>query len=90
MLLSMRGFFFNEGEAVAASKILPAPAPKAFEVDRQHLIDSVGDALYASKIVSDAQGLDLLGTAGKFYGRNLNFGDIATICAAGASFAQRS
>ena len=64
---------------VAASKILPAPETTPFTGDRQHLIDSVRDALYASKIVSYAQGLDLLGTAGRFYGWNLNFGDIATI-----------
>ena len=37
------------------------------------------DALYASKIVSYAQGMDLLGAAGKQYNWNLNFGDIATI-----------
>jgi len=64
---------------VAASRILPAPEVIPFAGDRQHLIDSVRDALYASKIVSYAQGLDLLGTAGRFYGWNLNFGDIATI-----------
>jgi 6-phosphogluconate dehydrogenase len=64
---------------VAASKILPAPEAEPFTGDRQKLIDSVRDALYASKIVSYAQGLDLLSTAGKFYNWNLNFGDIATI-----------
>jgi 6-phosphogluconate dehydrogenase len=64
---------------VAASKILPAPVVKPFSGDRQGLIDSVRDALYASKIVSYAQGLDLLGTASRFYGWELNFGDIATI-----------
>lgn len=64
---------------VAASKILPAPEVAPFSGDRQKLIDSVRDALYASKIVSYAQGLDLLATAGKFYGWELNFGDIATI-----------
>ncbi len=64
---------------VAASEILPAPEPKTFTGDRQLLIDSVRDALYASKIVSYAQGLDLLATAGKFYGWPLSFGDIATI-----------
>ena len=64
---------------VAAAKILPEPVVKTFSGDRQGLIDSVRDALYASKIVSYAQGLDLLGTAGRFYGWELNFGDIATI-----------
>jgi 6-phosphogluconate dehydrogenase len=66
-------------QRVAASKILPAPEVAAFTGNRQELINAVRDALYASKIVSYAQGLDLLATAGKFYGWNLNFGDIATI-----------
>jgi 6-phosphogluconate dehydrogenase len=66
-------------QRVAASKVLPAPEVAPFQGDRQKLIDAVRDALYASKIVSYAQGLDLLGTAGKFYGWDLNFGDIATI-----------
>jgi len=64
---------------VAASKILPAPEVVPFSGDRQQLIDSVRDALYASKIVSYAQGLDLLATASRYYNWNLNFGDIATI-----------
>ncbi|MFY8217008.1 MAG: decarboxylating NADP(+)-dependent phosphogluconate dehydrogenase [Chthoniobacterales bacterium] len=66
-------------QRVAASEILPAPEVAPFAGNRQELIDAVRDALYASKIVSYAQGLDLLATAGKFYGWNLNFGDIATI-----------
>ena len=66
-------------QRVAASKILPAPEVAPFAGNRQELINAVRDALYASKIVSYAQGLDLLATAGKFYGWNLNFGDIATI-----------
>ncbi len=68
-----------KAKRVAASRILPAWPPKPFVGDRAELIAAVRDALYASKIVSYAQGLDLLGTAGKFYGWDLNFGDIATI-----------
>ena len=64
---------------VAASKILTGPADKPFTGDRQALIDAVRDALYASKIVSYAQGMDLLGAAGKQYKWDLHFGDIATI-----------
>ncbi len=37
------------------------------------------DALYASKIISYAQGMDLLGAAGRQNNWGLNFGDIATI-----------
>jgi 6-phosphogluconate dehydrogenase len=66
-------------DRVEASKILPHPSPKPFTGDRQKLIDAVRDALYASKIVSYAQGMELLGAASNAYQWHLNFGDIATI-----------
>src|SRR5438477_742280 len=69
----------RKDERVAASKILPQPKPKKFSGDKKGLIDAVGNALYASKIVSYAQGMELLGAASKQYNWNLNFGDIATI-----------
>ncbi len=64
---------------VAASKILTGPADKPFTGDRHALITAVRDALYASKIISYAQGMDLLGAAGRQYQWDLHFGDIATI-----------
>ena len=69
----------RKDERVAASKILPQPAPKKFSGDKKKLVDAVRNALYASKIVSYAQGMELLGAASKQYSWNLNFGDIATI-----------
>ena len=66
-------------ERVAASRLLSGPSPKPFAGDRTVLIDAVRDALYASKIVSYAQGMDLLAAASKRYHWNLCFGDIATI-----------
>ena len=69
----------RKDERVAASKILPQPKPKKFTGDRKQLTDAVRNALYASKIVSYAQGMELLGAASKQYNWNLNFGDIATI-----------
>src|SRR6266702_308992 len=69
----------RKDERVAASKILPQPKPKQFTGDRKKLVDAVRNALYASKIVSYAQGMELLGAASKQYNWNLNFGDIATI-----------
>jgi len=62
-----------------ASKQLPAPAGYKYSGDRQKLVDAVRDALYASKIISYAQGFTLFAAASKQYGWNLNFGDIATI-----------
>src|ERR1700716_925374 len=69
----------RKDERVAASKILPQPKPKKFKGDRAQVITCVRNALYASKIVSYAQGMELLGAASKQYNWNLNFGDIATI-----------
>lgn len=68
-----------KADRVEAARTLPAPAVPAFSGDRQALIDAVRDALYASKIISYAQGFVQLGAAGAEYGWNLNFGDIATI-----------
>jgi 6-phosphogluconate dehydrogenase len=66
-------------ERVEARKVLPAPSPKQFSGNRSELIDAVGDALYASKIISYAQGFVQLGAASKLYDWDLNFGDIASI-----------
>jgi len=62
-----------------AASILPGPKPAPFEGDRDAFIESVRQALYASKIVSYAQGLALLGAASKEYNWNLSVGNIAAI-----------
>ena len=69
----------RKDERLAAAKILPQPTPNKFTGDRKKLVEAVRNALYASKIVSYAQGMELLGAASKQYNWNLNFGDIATI-----------
>jgi 6-phosphogluconate dehydrogenase len=69
----------RKADRVEASKILPQRVAKPFDGDRQKLIDAVRDALYASKVVSYAQGMELLGAASVSYSWHLNFGDIATI-----------
>ena len=66
-------------QRVEASKILPQRQAKPFAGDKQKLIDAVRDALYASKIVSYAQGMELLGAASLTYKWKLHFGEIATI-----------
>jgi 6-phosphogluconate dehydrogenase len=66
-------------ERVAASDILPKRKPVKFDGDKQKLISAVKDALYASKIVSYAQGMSLMGAGSTQNNWNLNFGDIATI-----------
>jgi len=66
-------------ERVAASKILPQPRILKFKANRPRFIDAIRDALYASKIVSYAQGMELLRSGSTEYKWNLNLSDIATI-----------
>jgi len=63
-------------ERVEASKLLSGPAPQ-FEGDKQAFIDDLREALYASKIISYAQGYMLMRAAAVEYGWNLNYGGIA-------------
>ena len=61
---------------MSASKVLGKPYAK-FEGDRTEFIENLKNALYASKIVSYAQGYTLMRSAAKTYGWNLNYGGIA-------------
>jgi len=63
-------------ERVAASKQLPG-AGTTFEGDKVQLVADLEQALYASKIVSYAQGYQLMRAAAAEYGWNLNYGGIA-------------
>jgi 6-phosphogluconate dehydrogenase len=61
---------------VEAAKQLSGPKP-TFSGNREAWIDDLKNALYASKIVSYAQGYLLMREAAKEYGWNLNYGGIA-------------
>ena len=63
-------------DRVEASKIIHGPKPK-FEGDKKQFIDDLRKALYASKIISYAQGYILMRYAAEEYGWNLNYGGIA-------------
>ena len=65
-------------ERVAASKILKGPKAK-FRGDKTRFIDDLRKALYASKIVSYAQGYQLMRAAAKEHNWNLNYGGIALV-----------
>ncbi|MCF7753088.1 NADP-dependent phosphogluconate dehydrogenase [Paenibacillus sp. FSL H8-0317] len=66
-------------ERVAASKILNGPATEAFSGDKKAFIESVRKALFASKIVSYAQGFAQMRAASDEYGWDLKYGNIAMI-----------
>jgi 6-phosphogluconate dehydrogenase len=65
-------------ERAEASKILKGPKAK-FKGDKKKFINDLRSALYASKIVSYAQGYQLMRAAAKEYNWNLNNGGIALI-----------
>jgi len=63
-------------ERVAASKVLTGPKPK-LDGDKKAFVEDVRQALYASKLVSYAQGYTLMRAAAGERGWNLNYGGVA-------------
>jgi 6-phosphogluconate dehydrogenase len=63
---------------VAASTVLQGPTG-TLAVERTQLVAQVHDALYAAKVISYAQGLDLMRTVGATKGWGLDLGGIAAI-----------
>lgn len=75
-------------ERVQASKAYPPVkinAPK----DKGAFIEAIRDALYASKMISYAQGFMLMREASKTYGWKLNYGDIALMWRGGCIIRSR-
>ncbi|MFM8271155.1 MAG: decarboxylating NADP(+)-dependent phosphogluconate dehydrogenase [Gemmata sp.] len=66
----------QKDERVAASKVLAGPPPQKV-ADKEQFINDVEMALYASKIVSYAQGYALMAAQAKASGWELNNGGIA-------------
>ena len=75
-------------ERVKAAKKLKGPRP-AISGDKPKFIESIRQALYASKIVSYAQGYMLMRAAAKEYGWNLNYGGIALMWRGGCIIRSR-
>ncbi|HLG52966.1 MAG TPA: decarboxylating NADP(+)-dependent phosphogluconate dehydrogenase [Steroidobacteraceae bacterium] len=65
-----------KAERMEASRHIEPDVSK-FSGDAGHFVDELGRALYASKIVSYAQGYQLLHAAARTHRWNLNFGGIA-------------
>ena len=66
-------------ERVEASKILDGPRPVKFTGDREAFLEDLRRALFASKVLSYAQGYSLMRAAAKEYGWDLNYGGIALL-----------
>lgn len=64
-------------ERQVASKELTGPANTKYQGDKTQFIEAIRQALYASKIISYAQGFMLLSEAARRFNWNLNYGGIA-------------
>jgi 6-phosphogluconate dehydrogenase len=69
----------RKAERVEASKQLSGPPDARFDGDKQSLIDAVHDALYASKICSYAQGMNLIRRGSEEYDWDINLGEMSRI-----------
>jgi 6-phosphogluconate dehydrogenase len=75
-------------ERVEMSKLYKAPQ-KLFQGDRKEMIEAIRQALYASKILSYAQGFMLMRQASTAYKWDLNFGGIALMWRGGCIIRSR-
>nr|CAD2172316.1 unnamed protein product [Meloidogyne enterolobii] len=78
-------------QRVSASKVLPGPVKKSKEIikDLELFIHNLGQALYASKVVSYAQGFMLLSEASNHFNWNLDYGAIAMMWRGGCIIRSR-
>lgn len=60
-----------------ASKVLKGPAQTKFTGDKAEFVEQIRKGLYASKMISYAQGFMLMREAAKKFGWNLNYGSVA-------------
>jgi 6-phosphogluconate dehydrogenase len=73
-----RALSAHKEERVAAAKVLTGPDLHPAG-DTDTFVPALEDALYASKVISYAQGFSLLRAASEEYGYDLNYGEIARI-----------
>jgi 6-phosphogluconate dehydrogenase len=68
-------------ERLRASEVLKAPEidPSTQDIDRKQLVEDVKNAMYCSKIISYAQGMNLIKEASTNFGWNVNLGEAARV-----------
>jgi 6-phosphogluconate dehydrogenase len=74
-----RNLSSRKEERVEASKQIKGPERGQFSGDRREMIQAIHDALYASKICSYAQGMNLIRAGSDTYHWNIDLGECARI-----------
>lgn len=69
----------HRAERLEASEQLPGPAKARFTGDKKQVIAAVHDALYASKICSYAQGMNLIRSGAVAYDWAIDLGEVSRI-----------
>jgi 6-phosphogluconate dehydrogenase len=72
-----RSLSAQKSERVKAAEFMPKPTQVRLRGDKQAMITAIGEALYAAKIISYAQGFSLMREASEEYGWSLDYGGIA-------------
>lgn len=78
-----------KSQRVNAAKVLQGPSNVTASADKDAYIEDIERALYASKIMSYAQGYMLMQAAATEYGWNLNYGGIAQMWSGGCIIRSR-
>jgi len=73
----------RKDERVEASKQIAGPNAPKYAGDRKALVAAIRDALYASKICSYAQGMNLIRKGSEAYNWGINLGEVSRIWKAG-------
>jgi len=74
-----RNISSRKEERVEASKVIKGPADGKYTGDRKEMVAAIRDALYASKICSYAQGMNLIHAGSEHYDWGINLGETARI-----------
>ncbi|WP_447640880.1 MULTISPECIES: decarboxylating NADP(+)-dependent phosphogluconate dehydrogenase [Chitinophagaceae] len=76
-------------ERIAASKVLTAGPKISFNGDKKTFINQLRDALFAAKVISYAQGYQMMRAAAKEYNWELHYGNIALMWRGGCIIRSR-
>ncbi len=77
--VNMRNLSARKEERVEASKQIKGPQNAKYTGDRREMIEAIHDALYASKICSYAQGMNLIRAGSKQWNWNVDLGETSRI-----------
>lgn len=78
-----------KNERVEAARVLTAGPKPSLVGDKKQFIDLLRDALYAAKVISYAQGYQMMRAAAKEFGWELNYGNIALMWRGGCIIRSR-